>query len=425
MGAVLTILTEEPDGRFFAILLVFYAVSFFYLKFPPGLSRELLHSVFGVCVIFWAYGPGDAVLCLIAAVVTYISVSLGFLWISVILAVFICEGSHILIVLRNPEWGYDLTAWTMVLMLKVISLAFNLRDARRIAAGEQLHPRWTSVAVSKMPSFTAYFAWVFTPQGNYSLPFIEYAPFAYSLQCRELKPNRRQQGLKKFFWSVVVSLYIAFVMTKLTWQTTYGASWFLALHPIVRSVLCPVFTGMWLTRYFAATILVDAVGFNTGLFDCGLVEEEHMSNHDIIWTLKNETVPEWYQRWNHTTHIFFKYYLAARLLEAKIPKAITNWSVYIASMLWHGVRPVYLSLLPEAVLIGAMDGIWEAKLGKRWQGIRRLLIPYGNLYVNCAWFFPTWENVIGIRKLVWFWPTVTWVTIGVLLSFVKPKKRQE
>jgi hypothetical protein len=73
-------------------------------------------------------------------------------------------------------------------------------------------------------------------------------------------------------------------------------------------------------------------------------------------------------------------------------------------------------MFPEAVLIGAMDGIWEKKLGRRWQGIRRFYIPYGNLYVNCVWFFPTWEKVVSIRKFVWFWPRFTWVTIWVFFE---------
>jgi hypothetical protein len=415
---------QEPDVRLFFASVVFYFLSFFYFYLPPSF-RALLHFSFGIAICFLCYGALDTFSCFSAALLSYLTIVTCPSWVSIILAVGVCEASHIVIYLRNSAWSYDCTAWTMVYMQKVISLTFNIRDGRVLKTGGVLpRERWVSVSVAVPPRLLPYLAWMYSPIGNYSLPFVEYAPFAYTLEARELQPGRRREGVKKFLECCVNAFYVAAIMSRITWETTYGSKWFAELHPIVRSIFCPIFTALWLSRYFAATILVDAIGLNTGLYDSGLVQDSELSNHSIFWTLKCKTVTEWYQRWNHTTHLFWKNYLFTRLLDKKVAKSIANWSVYLASMLWHGVRPVYLSLLPEAVLIGTMDAIWEARMGSRLKIVRWLLIPYGNLYVNCAWFFPTWEGVIGIRKLIWFWPTVTWVIVGIVAAFV-PKQRTE
>jgi hypothetical protein len=312
----------------------------------------------------------------------------------------------------------------MVFMQKVVSLAFNLRDGREVARGATpAQPRWTPVAVTRMPRLTHFLAWLYTPVGSFSLPFIEYAPFAFTLETTTLGQGRRAQSLKCAFWSALNAAYILTLMRRITWESTYGAEWFQALHPIVRSFFCPVFTAAWLGRYFAPTLLCDAMAANTGLYDSGLVPESEMSNHTMLWTLRSERVMDWYQKWNHTTHIFWKNYLLKRLLNAKVPRTIAIWSVYMASMLWHGVRPVYLSLLPEAMLIAEIDQVWDKRMCTWIRPLRCLLIPYGNLYVNCAWFFPTWDRIIGIRKMIWFWPSVIWIAVGVVLHFVPRQKR--
>jgi hypothetical protein len=430
MDTVIEVVQEmlkEREIRLFAVSVICYLSSFFFFLLPRGTFRALFHLSFGLVISFWCYGAQDALLCLGISLISYVVLLVSPTWIPVVLSIVVCEGTHVMIYLRNASWGYDCTAWTMVYMQKILSLAFNLRDGREIASGRPLpQPRWTSVAVSRIPPLTHFLAWLYTPIGSYSLPFIEYAPFAFTLESDAPGPGRRVQSLKCAFSSALNAAYVAIVMQRITWATTYGSAWFQALHPIVRSFLCPVFTAAWLNRYFAATRCCDAIAANTGLYDSGLVVESELSNHTIFWTLRCEKVTDWYQRWNHTTHIFWKTYLLKRLLDAKVPRAIANWSVYIASMVWHGIRPVYLSLLPEAVLIGAMDQIWESRMGTRFRPLRLLLIPYGNLYVNCAWFFPTWDGVIGIRKMIWFWPSVTWVIIGVVLQFVpKQKKAKE
>jgi hypothetical protein len=400
-------------------------------------SAVILHISAGLFQALVLY-QGDTLYCLFMTITCYYALIYLRPIYAIIVAYALVMGSHWIIMQRPTDWAIDMTGMTMVLLEKVWSLAFNLQDGLDLEQGKPLaRKRWGVVAIREPPSFLIFLAYSFTPFGSFTGPFIEYRVFQELLLCgrkpESATPEADHRRAKfRFFGAFAWAAFVQVALLLLTYENTYIAPWYVGLPVLARSVCLPVITGCLACRYFTVWWLIEASFNEAGLVSTGidLMNEDEISNLSMGKVLQSVTIDDWFRRWNHTTHLFWKNYLFTRLLDIKFPRSGTNFVVFIASMLWHGFRPVYLAMLPENFLMIQADQIWLRKCAppEEWAPwaywAKWLLVKWSMLYTTSTFFFPWMDQFWYVRKTVWFLPTVTWAIIGAVL-LVLPRKKSE
>ena len=255
----------------------------------------------------------------------------------------------------------------MVAFQKLCSLSFNIQDGRRLAEGdEKLHPHWKQAAVLERPNIFIYFAYLITPYGSFSNPFIEFKIFDYMLNIGHRKEPLTDED-KKLAFKRFVEAYICSALTQISFSYVgydkFESKWYYALPILLRLCVVVFNTLFTIIRYFCSWWVVESGLYGFGVASSGIFPtvQTDVSNLSLLEVLDSRTIQEWFRRWNHSTHLFWKNYLYTRMRAAGFSSSLGNVAVFVCSMAWHGLRPVYLMMLPEAFIYMETDKIFLKK----------------------------------------------------------------
>lgn len=424
-----------------AVIVFFVACAFLYpmgrFLFPKIKNINVaasIHLTFGLLLSLLLF-KSDTFWIVLMAITTYIGVRFCPVWLSCFIASIGLFASHAVVMLRPINWALDMTGITMVMFQKAVSLTFNVSDGKKKKKGEKLvRARWEALSVEECPSFFIYLAYVFTPYGSFSNPFLEFKPFTVMLnrgnrKDEEIPPEDHKFALQRYIGAFLWAIFIQLSMTFISLETTYKAQWYINLPAILKIIVIPTLTIVQASRYFPAWWMVDSGFYELGLGHSGIptLEFEDVSNLSMLKTLQSPTCDEWMRRWNHTTHLFWKNYLLTRMLNHGVNKVICNVAVFVASMAWHGLRFVYLGLLPEAFLFMAVDSYWNRKFpqkdaSKFMKVCHNLWVIMTMMYSTSTWYYPQFETFVYLRCSVYFLPDI--IAIGIyIMCLIIPKKK--
>ena len=422
------------------ILMVFNAGLYPMAKwvFPRIKNRNinaLIHLVYGLTMSFMMFGYFDTTIMIIFIVVAYFLLYLRPLYASLI-----CFGmtmlTHLYIVMQGVSWALDITGLSMVVFQKLCSLSFNIQDGRKIAEGtEKLHPHWVQAAVLEKPNIFIFFAYCITPYGSFSNPFIEFKVFDYMLNIgsrkEPLTDEDNKLALKRF-----IEAYICSAVTQISFSYVgyekFESDWYYALPLIVRLYVIVLNTLFTVIRYFCSWWAVESGLYAFGLASSGIFPtvKTDISNLSMLEVLDSRSVQEWFRRWNHSTHLFWKNYLYTRMRACGYSSSLGNVAVFVCSMSWHGCRPVYLMMLPEAFIFMETDKILLKKFpltehSSIWAILMHdIFVSTSMLYVTSTFFYPWVHEFFHVRKTVYFFPTIFSIVMAVVLSFIPSKGKK-
>lgn len=396
-----------------------------------------IHLIFGLILAFLLF-EGDILYCLAMGVLTYIGIRFCTVALSNTISAISLLIIYIIVMLRPINWALDMTGLTMVMFQKAVSLSFNLADGRERKSGKKLvRAAWDDLAVDECPSLFIYFAYVFTPYGSFSNPFLEYKPFIYILNSGNRKANNIHSEDHKFatfryFGAFLWAGFAYITMELISWDTTYNSNWYHSSPIVIRPFICAILTTIQASRYFPAWWMVESglYGFGLGHSGIGSIEFDHYSSLSMWDTLTSPTTNEWMRRWNHTTHLFWKNYLFTRLLHSGYGKGFANTMVFICSMLWHGLKFNFLGALPEAFLCMRADDFWNKKFPQTKEtpfylrALHNLWVFTSMMYCTSCWYFPDFANFMYVRKSALFLPDIVAVLI-IIICLILPKKKTE
>ena len=405
--------------------------------FPLIKSRHiaaLIHLTIGLIMSACMFGYFDTAIMIVFVLVSYFLLSLRPLYASLICFA-MTMGTHLYIVLQGVSWALDITGLSMVVFQKVCSLSFNLADGRRIAQGEEkLNQHWKQAAIMEKPNLLIFFAYCFTPYGSFSNPFIEFKVFDFILNAGNREKPLTDED-KKLAFTRFIQAYVCSLITQISFSFVgydkFESQWYLNLPIIVRLYVLVFNTLFTVIRYFCSWWVVESGFYAFGVASSGIFPtvKEDVSNLSMWAVLDSRTCAEWFRRWNHSTHLFWKNYLYTRLRSVGKSSTFGNFAVFICSMLWHGCRPVYLMMLPEAFIVMEVDKIFLKKFpvtsSKLSIFVHDLYISTSMLYCTSTWFYPWVHEFFYVRKTVFFLPTVFSIVFGIVLSFIPTKRNKE
>jgi hypothetical protein len=315
----------------------------------------------------------------------------------------------------------EITGPTMMIFQKVISLCFNLVDGRELKAGKTLrHQRFYIYQVSEKPSLYEFFAYCLTPFGGQTGPLLEFRLWSYlmdaPLRHRVAADSQdRSLSLRYLLYSL---LHAGFELTlgKYVTYRLYLTDFYISMPWFVKVVLMYVVANAAAARYYVVWHAVNASVIELGLLSSGFATEDDFSQYTLLWVLESLSISEWCQRWNHSTHVFWKNYLYLRMLDAGMGWTIANGVVFLFSSSWHGFKAAYYMILFET-LIGMIvdvrlskvfpvtheDVLWKRTVKAGWVSVVMLSAASGWWTGTYEWYMrihnshywaPVWINLL-------------------------------
>lgn len=425
------------------VILFFIASSFLYplsrFVFPyikSVTTQALIHLLYGLTLTILLF-KGDTIYCIIMTLFTYVGVR----YFSVLLCTIISSISLIIalviVQLRPINWALDITGITMVMFQKAISLSFNISDGREKKSGKKLARQiWDDLSIDYCPSLFMYSAYLFTPYGSFSNPFLEFKPFLFILNSgkrsrEEIHDEDKKFALFRYFGAFLWAGFSYVAMSVLNWDTTYGSEWYSKTPFFIRPFVCAILQTILVSRYFPAWWMVESGLYEFGIGHCGIgcIEFDHFTNMSMWDVIISPTSNEFMRRWNHTTHLFWKNYLFTRLLHLGYSKSFANMMVFVCSMMWHGIKFTFLGVLPECFLCMKADEIWNKKFPQNNDTsllvsfLHHLWVFTSIMYFMCSWYYPDYEHFIFLRKSVYLLPDIVAILI-IVICLILPKKKE-
>ncbi|OHT10969.1 MBOAT family protein [Tritrichomonas foetus] len=337
---------------------------------------------------------------------------------------------------KAPDaWEFEVTCIIMVQMQRVIATSINLYNYQHPSKREF----YQRLALKEKPSFLNWMAYMLTPMGGSSGPIVEFKLFDYILNIGNRKPISadslsrqlaRRRWFEGIFWSAFNFVFMQYVQISFYSQEFYIKS--PAFIKLIFMLLC---TCAQACRYFPAWNPVEAALYEVGLAESDLVEDIYdISNMTIVDLLSSPSVGIWLQRWNHSSHIFFKRYLFYPLLDNGYGYNIAHHSVFVASALWHGFEPVYFLVLPEMLCSTVADStmlryIPYNKMPTWMKGLYHFWVILSMFNTTSTWWYRSKYAFFFVRKSNNYIGTIIIFTVfvaGELLKLVKkppPKVR--
>jgi hypothetical protein len=329
------------------------------------------------------------------------------------------------------SWSLEVTATCLMMFQRIVSLSFNLRDGKSEKAVRGVCEGYR---LSRRPDAIEIFAFFITPFGGTTGPCYEFCYFDWMLDA----PHRprtewgspvRKRAIMYYLLSFAqagVSLWLSPYCTIEFYHGEFymGAPW---AAKLVLMVLVSLF---WAGKYYVTWYAVQAALVESGIGDCPFGKEEDWSNMTIWWFLESLSMAEWFQRWNHSTHLFWKNYLYFRVLNAGGPRWIGRALVFVFSSAWHGLKPSYYLVLPEVLLF-----MWgDRKLLKKfpmsktdplWKRlIRHVYVIIGMFSSASGWWFGSFEAYWHIHTSHYFGPAVVGAVLYTIVLFLPNAKRE-
>ena len=338
--------------------------------------------------------------------------------------------SHLIIFTRGEDWALDMTGFTMMLFIKTIMTNQNLSDGQKIKNGEKItRERWSCVALSEKPPFLHWIAYSWTLYGSLAGPSYEYKIFDRMLHCNQ-EPTP-ESGLKlaksRFLRSFIYAVLAIFQFTYISYDT-FSSKWYQSLPYIIRLIALVILTILVVTRYFPAWHMAEA-----GIYSIGggsdVLPPDEVSNLSIPDVLMSGTADEFMRRWDHSAHLFWKNYLYARLRALNWKPIAGDMMVFLWSALWHGIKPVFLMILPETLFLIYVDKYWNKKFPyKESKGIGKwchiIWTDIAMLYATSTWFYPWPKQFFFIKKSVFFLPNILSIPLIILIT-IWPKQSKK
>jgi len=308
---------------------------------------------------------------------------------------------HVEIMIRSyGDWGAEITAFTMNLVWRLISLAMCFRDGYWESDNENEH------RISKLPPFYKVLVYTFNVPSCIASPFYEYKDFEDWIELKghyEQIPNPLNSGLKRFAtglcWMVVVVVIGGtFNIPALVSDDFCHMS--LAMQSLYQ------FWTVWAIKYayYIVWWFVD-----TGMILSGLAydgTDQGVVKYDRYTNVKEAEVElGWYVKkmvysWNITIQYWMKKYVYMRIVskgeEAPIWKFFV---VFLISAFWHGFYPWYYFFF-------SYTGIYLFLSGD----VKHSYSYYLNwmpkyVQIALAYFFTTWINLYIGSSFMMFHPS--------------------
>jgi hypothetical protein len=356
---------------------------------------------------------------------------------TIILFIFNCLVHLYYLVYQTSGWSMEITGPCMMIFQKVVSLCYNLADGKTAKSGAPLkHSRFNLFKLDEKPSLRNFFAYCFTPYGGHTGPFYEYRSWLFVMDAATRPPiasdsKDRSDALKYLFYSILHAIF-HLTLGKLVDFHLFERDFYLACPFPIKLFLMYVVSNAAAARYFVMWHSVNAGLIELGLASSGFTSEDDFSQQTLLWVLGSLSIAEWCQRWNHTTHVFWKNYLYLRLLDGGVGGTIANAAVFVFSSSWHGFRPAYYLILFETLLGMAVDGLirnrfvvtHESELWK--QFVKAGWVSLTMLSAACGWWTGTLEWFVRIHNgNYWAMVWINAAMYGVLFCTRQGRPKQE
>ena len=422
---------------FISITPIYPLARWFFPHIKNKNTAALLHFLYGVlvCIILFDY---DTIYAVMMGIVSYYLTKYFSTAIPIIEAACFMYFTHILIYIRGDDWALDITCITMIMFQKIVAFAFNFKDGKTIQASKDKtsgRARWDTVAIFEMPSLLCYLSYLFTPYGSFSGPFFEYKLFEVILNRGNRKPEEITEADHKLGFTRFIGCFgwafSTYALLLFYSYETYQSEWYLKLPLLLRMLMLNLLTMFSSIRYFPAWWHAEAGIFEFGIGSAGIVPLDELTNLSLYDVATSTTVDEFIRRWNHTTHIFWKNYLFTRLLHAGVNKVIASYAVFILSMVWHGLKFIYLGMLPETFIVNFADQLLHKLLpitqtSPKWiTWFHIWWTDFTMFYTTSTWYFPHFNEYLYVRSTVYFLPTVISIIIIIVLNIFPPKRRSK
>ena len=134
------------------------------------------------------------------------------------------------------------------------------------------------------------------------------------------------------------------------------------------------------------------------------------------------------QNWNHSTHLWLKYYISARLTEPG--KRATFWhnlTTYMVSAFWHGFYPAYyITFLGGMLVVEVAKDLYKARKMVFYRLIPSSMLRhfFANIssficlnYIGTIFVALTYENALKFMKTTYFFVPIGVVTTLAVTRF--------
>ena len=320
------------------------------------------------------------------------------------------------------SWSMEITGTCMVIFQKIISISYNIYDGN--LKDKKIDELVNNYSLKEKPSFLEWIAYCFTPYGGTTGPFYEFKVFNLILTSFErplIKSNSKDRliSIKKYFSSFIYAI-ISLIGFKYANLNTYKTEFYLNLPLIIRCIFSSLITFLQAIKYFSVWSAVEAGLFELGLGQISFIGYDSISNLSIFDVLSSESLSIWLQKWNHTTHLFWKKYLFIRLKSNGYGSTIAVNSVLLISAFWHGFKPVYYLFLPESLIGFTIDKFlnnfkFKSKFYKIFRNIYTVFVMLG---YTSAWWSSTSNAFFYIRKTYFWIPQILPIFIYLIFKYL-------
>jgi len=325
------------------------------------------------------------------------------------------------------QWSMEITGTCLCIFQKIISVSYNIYDGKQRKLGKKPHEAYEFFALDEKPTILEWFSYCFTAYGGTTGPFYEYRVFIEMITCHERKPipndsihtkKSIQRYLGSFLWAGITLLSFKFAN-----YNSYFSEFYLSKPYIIRNLLMCIYTIFQLVRYFTAWYAVEAGLYQLGICENPSISFDSVSNLSIIDVLKSDSLSAWIQNWNHTTHLFWKKYLFMRIKNAGYGTTIAFYSVFIASAVWHGFRPIYYLFLFDSFIAMMLDKrVRQYNFGNsKYIAItKNVIVVYIMLGATSSWWYSTAESYFYVRNTFLWLPQILSLVLLVITKIIPP-----
>jgi lysophospholipid acyltransferase len=363
--------------------LLLFPLNFIFMKVKGVNLRHHVNILFGIGIGYLLMGMSGFVHSIISSLIVYLICKFmnnlkraaTVVWIWSILYVLI---SHIVRTIYHTDGHMlDYSVIQMMLTCKLTAFASNLYYA---TLGEK-NEYWTKHQISRLPSLTEFFGYVFFYQTYLIGPFVEYKDYIDYIHDDKnsqhdngkalVWPSQRIPGLVRLLQSLIVLMIMLMIDRIFPYEYLFHPE-FLNRTILYRLLYCYMVTLAFKLSYqFIWTFVNSSLIFsgfafsgydNDGFYSYninGIPKWDKANNVDLTFEFSS-VAQELPMKWNITVGQWLRHYCYERFETDEKVKAmfITN----ILSALWHGVYPgYYMSFFMASVLI-ATGREWHKKV---------------------------------------------------------------
>mmetsp|Transcript_3030 Transcript_3030/g.2515 ORF Transcript_3030/g.2515 Transcript_3030/m.2515 type:complete len:471 (-) Transcript_3030:28-1440(-) len=330
---------------------------------------------------------------------------------------------HIEIMIRSyGEWGAEITAFTMNLVCRLISIAMCFRDGSPKVNNDAEN----DMKLEKLPTFYKMVVYTFNVPSCIASPFYEYKDFEDWMELKgryEEIPDPKKPGISRFSQAVgyIVLLFILgtwFDLDNLLADNFVTFPWYKKIIHQHGTIVVTRIT------YYLVWCFVDS-----GMILSGLAYNETNSQGvEIFNKYQNVKVLEvefgYYVKkavynWNITIQDWMKKYVYLRIVsKGEKPAEYKFFVVFLVSAFWHGFYPSYYFFFFSVGIYLFISGEVKYVYGYYFRSLPTMV------KTTLAYFLYNWVNLylgnsfmmFGPRDLIRHYSNLNWYGHIILLS---------